>query len=123
MNWSYIAGFFDGDGCIINNFYTTKEKPKSDRKTPYTYTRLRRRLVFTQSNKQYKVLYAIRDWLERKLNTNIRIYDRGDGSSQLMIIRDADVLAVTKKIFKHLIVKKDKAIALLKTYENKELLK
>lgn len=122
MNWSYIAGFTDGEGYILNKVYTSRECSKNNGKY-YKISRLRRRIVLTQSEKQNKVLYNIQDFLNEQLKTDIKIYDRKDGSFQLMIIREKDVYTVAKKIIKKSIVKKEALRSLIKSYENPELLK
>lgn len=122
MNWSYIAGFTDGEGYILHKVYTTREYSKNNGKY-YTTSRLRRRIVLTQSKKQNKVLYKIKEFLDENLKTNVRIYDRKDGNFQLMIIRDADVYETCKRIVGHSIVKKEKIVGVLRSYENPELLK
>lgn len=122
MNWSYIAGFTDGEGYVLNKHYTTREFSKNNGKY-YNTTRHRRRIVLTQSEKQNQVLYDIQEFLNQELETDIKIYDRKDGNFQLMIIRDADVHTVAKKIIKHSIVKREALAKLLETYENPELIK
>ena len=121
MTWEYIAGFTDGEGYILNRHYTTKEYSKNVGKW-YTTTRHRRRIVLTQSDKQCKVLYDIGEFLDKELNTSIKIYNRKDGNHQLMIIRDADTKAVAEKILPFSIVKRRVLTDLLATYENPELL-
>jgi len=123
MNWGYIAGFTDGEGHIVNKVYTTKEKSVLKSGVKYYQTsRHRRRIVLTQSQKQVDVLYQIAKFLNKELDTNIRIYDRGDKCSQLMVIRKLDVYRMAKMIVHKSIVKKQKIEQLLDTYENPELL-
>ena len=122
MTWAYIAGFTDGEGYVMNRYYTTREFSKSNEKW-YVTTRLRRTIVLTQSQKQHDVLYRIAEFLNTELDTSIKIYNRGDGNSQLVIKRQADVLRVAKNIINDSIVKRDKLAELIATYENPELLK
>ncbi len=121
MNWAYIAGFTDGEGYVMNRYYTTREFSKSNEKW-YVTTRLRRTIVLTQSQKQHDVLYKIAEFLNTELDTSIKIYNRGDGNSQLVIKRQSDVLRVAKNIIEYSIVKRDKLAELIATYENPELL-
>ena len=121
MNWAYIAGFTDGEGYVMNRYYTTREFSKSNEKW-YVTTRLRRTIVLTQSQKQHDVLYRIAEFLNTELDTSIKIYNRGDGNSQLVIKRQSDVLRVAKNIIDDSIVKRDKLAELIATYENPELL-
>lgn len=117
MNWDYIAGFTDGEGNIVNKVYTTREKSSLKSGDKYYQTsRHRRRIVLTQSKKQVEVLYRIAEFLNKKLDTNIRVYDRGDNKCfQLMIIRKRDVYRMAKKIVNKVIVKKQKIELLLDT--------
>ena len=121
MNWPYIAGFTDGEGYVLNKIYTTYEYSKNNSKW-YNATRLRRRIVLTQSNKQNMVLYKIAEFLNRELDTDIKIYDRKDGNSQLVISRSFDTLRVARAIIPYSIVKYRVLHELISTYENPELL-
>lgn len=121
MNWDYVAGFNDGDGHVMVRHYTAREYSKANEKW-YVYSRLRRTIVLTQSNKQNDVLFRIAEFIDSELDTSVKIYDRGDGSSQLMITRQQDVFRVAKNIVDISVVKKDRLLELLATYENKELL-
>jgi len=101
MSWEYIAGFFDGEGCI----YRATKKGK---------VLNHYRLTITQVNTE--VLYTIKQFLQDN-NIVSRIHERQHLQSprcrtttMLVIDNYQNTLPFLNNILPHLIVKKDKAM-------------
>lgn len=90
MNWSYIAGFFDGDGCI------TKEKIW--------------RIILTNTNK--KVLESIRDFIGFGRIYSYRI--------NRLKINMQDTLTFIKKVKDKIIVRKPKVLECFEKLKDRE---
>jgi len=98
INWDYIAGFFDGEGCI--RIYAIKN---SNRKHVH--------FAIAQSTKNNSVLYQIQQFLKDEcIDSSIRdIKERkgevGNKTSYLYICKHLDILKVLVKIRSRVIVK------------------
>lgn len=94
MSWEYIAGFFDGEGCIYR-FNKNGSKIHSFR------------AFMSQNNKS--PLYAIQSFLT-DYNIDSIMYKGGRTESQLRITKQQDVLNFLDNILPYLIVKRQKAL-------------
>jgi len=93
MNWQYIAGFFDGEGCIM-------------------YGMGQNSISITQ--KRNKVLYDIQKFLFGN-DLQSHVYTtKSTGVSRLCISKTADTVRFLEGIFPYLIVKKVEAQDMLR---------
>ena len=100
MSWEYVAGFFDGEGCITFNKNNII------------------RIIFTQ--KEALVLDIIDKFLYQNDIRSKSNYIKLSGCINLCINRHLDQLVFLTKIIDHLIVKKSKAIEALKIIKNRK---
>ncbi len=99
LTWQYVAGFFDGEGCIMSN---TKANG-----------RIVKRVVISQ--KEDEVLYKIKDFL-KNYGINGNLYKgKSSGATNLDIRKMESVKLFLENVVDYLIVKKDKAREALKT--------
>jgi len=91
MDWSYIAGLFDGDGCP-SIFTSTHKKRKSI--SPSIGAKI---MIITSTPEKFGLLI---DFL-RKNNIYIKKY----GTKQLVIHRQNDVEKFCLNIYPHLMIK------------------
>lgn len=94
MNWSYVAGFFDGEGCVS----------KSNRKT-YSVT-------ICQADFQGQVLLDISEFLESE-GIGSAIYSAGKSirpCSNLMITNQRSLLKFLESVLPFIIVKRVKSL-------------
>lgn len=84
--WSYIAGFFDGEGCI----YVNKEN----------------RIRIEISQKRTFVLEEIMKFLNTEGITSIISYSKNDKASELRINKHREIMDFLEKILPYTIVKK-----------------
>ena len=97
MDWSYIAGFFDGEGNLHINFVKNK-----------SYLQLMCRIYSSDR----LILEIIKAFIDGKGN----IYRDKNGVYELTISKKTDVLFFLNNIFSHLILKKDAVNYVLKNY-------
>ena len=103
MEWAYIAGFFDGKGCI----YKVKRKGKL----------LPSRLI-TISQASRPVLDAITDFLLDNAISCLAVREVNPNHYILDINGMKDVLPFLQNVYPFLIVKKEKAQEAITTLEN-----
>lgn len=90
---AYIAGFLDGDGCIMAQLVRRKD---------YVYGyQVRTSIVFYQKSINKKIL----SWLKEKLKYGY-IRDRNDGMTEYTIVGLKEVREILKLLYKHLRLKK-----------------
>ena len=100
-NDAYIAGFLDGDGCIMAQLI---------RKHDYRFGfQIRTSIVFYQ--KQSKEDFM--QWLKNKLHYGY-IRKRKDGMIEYTIVGFSEVEAMLKRLYPHLVLKKNLAKMVLK---------
>lgn len=105
MNWAYLAGFTDGDGCI------TREMAKGR----YAYARLR----WAQKQDQSQVLFEIADFLRMQgikvTSRNFSVAHAGHKYPQceLGITNADDTRKALQKMLPYLVVKRHRAIEAL----------
>lgn len=104
MSWAYLAGFFDGEGCI--------EIAKASAGHSYRFERVRVRIC--QSDSQAAVLDEIAEFLiERGFHPTLGQHRPASGSWQaatrLTLNRAAENRRFLTKILPHLRVKQEKA--------------
>lgn len=97
---SYIAGFLDGDGCIMLQIVFRK-----DYKLGY---QIRPSIVFYQKTKNRKFL----EWLKNKLKAGY-VRNRNDGMSEYAIVGVKPVMKVLIRIVDLVKLKKKQAILAL----------
>ena len=111
MTWQYIAGFFDGEGCL------TIRKRSNYKKGFYSWE-----LNICQSLKQSKVLDEIKIFLDRE-KIKSKIYSsqsRNLGKCEmrrLIIGRIREIKNFIDKVLPYLIVKKEKCEKFLNDYK------
>ncbi|OGH26952.1 MAG: hypothetical protein A3C30_03050 [Candidatus Levybacteria bacterium RIFCSPHIGHO2_02_FULL_40_18] len=93
---SYIAGFLDGDGCIMLQLVF-----RADYRLGY---QIRASIVFYQKQKYKNFLF----WLKGKFQVGY-IRDRNDGMSEYTIVGSKPVIGILKKLMPYLRLKKDQA--------------
>lgn len=99
---AYIAGFLDGDGCIMAQLV---------KRIGYVYGyQIRTSIVFYQKTKNEKILY----WLKKKLSDVGYIRQRNDGMSEYTIVGMQSVKKVIEKLLPHLRLKKQLAKVMIK---------
>lgn len=101
MDFSYVAGFFDGEGCVRTQYKS------------YTL-----QITIVQSTKQDAVLFEIRDFLRTQgIKANLFVADTSNGRyapiRTLSIGDSASLIKFFNGVMPHLIVKKEKAIKAL----------
>jgi len=102
--FAYIAGFLDGDGCIMAQLVKRSE---------YVYGyQIRTSIVFYQKTKNEKIL----QWLKNKLSQGY-IRKRNDGMSEYTIVGMNSVKKVLQELLPFLRLKKDLAISVIKIIE------
>lgn len=107
MSWAYVAGFFDGEGCV-----DCREKTREDR--DFAHRRVFR-LTFYQNTRD--VLDRINLFLQGEgIEAVVRTHTRPDrvelghsGSYMLAITGVANVFKCLNGMFPYLIVKEDEA--------------
>jgi hypothetical protein len=104
MNWSYIAGFFDGEGCVS----------KANAKHCDLYA-----VHMAQHVKQDEVIYRIKDFLVEK-GIPVRLYRERNTFKQqehfmtrLVISKQCDVEKFLKAVLSLLLVKRKNALLAL----------
>lgn len=98
---AYIAGFLDGDGCIMAQLV---------KRSGYVYGyQIRTSIVFYQKTKNEKILY----WLKSKLSAGY-IRRRNDDISEYTIVGMKNVKKVLEKIILYLRLKKQLAKSIIK---------
>lgn len=104
MTWQYLAGFFDGEGCI------SIEKVGDGRNT---YRRVR--ITIGQSEPQHLVIYAIADFLDDHglhPRTYVQSYEHMSAAKpqhSLRLMRASEVRWFLEKMLPHLLVKEGQA--------------
>ena len=103
---AYIAGFLDGDGCIMAQLV---------RRNDYNFGyQIRVSIVFYQKQSHQEIL----SWLKSKLNYGY-IRQRNDGMAEYTIVGLREVKEILQLLVKHLRLKKalsHEVIELIKTY-------
>lgn len=99
---SYIAGFLDGDGCIMLQLVY-----RHDYVLGY---QIRTSIVFYQKQ-QYQTFLV---WLQDQFGGIGYIRDRNDGMSEYTIVGKTDVESVLKQLLPYLRLKKPQAVIALK---------
>lgn len=97
MNWAYVSGFFDGEGCVCYNRKRLDNGMQLD---------------FAQATKQEKVLLEIQSFLVAQ-NIKAPLYrspDYKSPRSNLKVVDYPSVYKCLKNMLPFLIVKKEKAI-------------
>jgi len=103
---AYIAGFLDGDGCIMAQLIRRKD---------YIYGyQIRTSIVFYQKSRNQKILH----WLKSQLKVGY-IRHRNDGMTEYTIVGLKEVALILRTILPYLRLKKDLAsgvIGIIKKY-------
>jgi len=120
LTWEYIAGFFDGEGCIC--FYDFKKKKtykdKKGNEKIYiinehrvrTYLVQNTRIFVQMVQKENKVLKIIGDFLvENGIKSYTYRVNKKGGCDSLQLSHHKMVQMFLENIYPYLIVKKDKA--------------
>ena len=98
---AYIAGFLDGDGCIMAQLV---------KRSGYVYGyQIRTSIVFYQKTRNERIL----DWLKTKLFEGY-IRRRNDDMSEYTIVGMKAVVKVLRQLLPHLRLKKELAKAILR---------
>ena len=98
---AYIAGFLDGDGCVMAQLVRRKD---------YIYGyQIRVSLVFYQKQNHQEIL----DWLKRKLKLGY-LRQRNDGMAEYTIVGLREVEKVLRLLYPYLRLKKTLARRVLK---------
>lgn len=93
---AYIAGFLDGDGCVLLQLVSRKD---------YIYGyQIRASIVFYQKINHKKILR----WLKHKLRLGY-LRDRNDKISEYTIVGLKEVQKVLELLYPHLLLKKKQA--------------
>jgi len=101
---AYIAGFLDGDGCVMAQLVRRKD---------YIYGyQIRTSIVFYQKSRNQRIL----QWLKSRLNFGY-IRQRKDGMTEYTIVGLKEVEAVLKILLPHLRLKKELAENVLRLIE------
>jgi hypothetical protein len=102
---AYIAGFLDGDGCILTQIVKRKDYK-------YKHT-IRFSIVFYQKKNNHWFLI----WLQKKINKgNIRI--RKDNMAELCILGSTPVKELLVLLMPYLVIKKNLAKLVIDIIEN-----
>ena len=98
---AYIAGFLDGDGCIMFQLVRRKD---------YIFGyQVRASIVFYQKRRNRMIL----EWFKDKLSDGY-IRDRNDGMSEYTIVGFSPTTKVLKLLLPYLRLKRDQAVLALK---------
>ena len=98
---AYIAGFLDGDGCVMAQLVRRKD---------YIYGyQIRTSIVFYQKSKNQRIL----QWLKSQLKFGY-IRSRNDGMTEYTIVGLREVEAVLKTLLPYLRLKKELAEQVVK---------
>jgi hypothetical protein len=98
---AYIAGFLDGDGCIMAQLIRRKD---------YIFGyQIRTSIVFYQKSKNQKILH----WLKSQLKLGY-IRHRNDGMTEYTIVGLEEVKLILKTLLPYLRLKKDLANGVIK---------
>jgi len=90
---AYIAGFLDGDGCVMAQLVRRKD---------YIYGyQIRTSIVFYQKSKNQEILH----WLKRRLKLGY-IRHRNDGMTEYTIVGLKEVESILVPLLSHLRLKK-----------------
>ena len=101
---AYIAGFLDGDGCIMAQLV---------KRRGYVYGyQIRTSIVFYQKTRNERIL----DWLKSKLSAGY-IRRRNDDMSEYTIVGMEAVAKILLRLLPHLRLKKELTKAMLKLIE------
>lgn len=100
MSWEYVAGFFDGEGCI--SLQTNTSHKQRD------YHRVR--LIFSQSARQDKVLDEIAEFLEAEGFHPTMTSTLGGSMTQLILYRKSEIGGVLDGMLPYLRVKHQQAV-------------
>lgn len=105
ISWSYITGFFDGDGCI--HFKNRENKDNYKHRTMMVY--------LDQAKFQGQVLYEISTFLKKE-NIEHRIVFNGKSGKYLRLVISSltNCEYFLKKVLPYTIVKKEKVINAIK---------
>jgi len=127
ITWQYLAGFFDGEGCICIYDYernkTIKDKPNKVYKYQEKLVKIslaqKIRFHVSMIQKETKVLEEIHQFLnEQKIKNSLYIYKNGIGSIQFSSHKA--VYLFLKQIYPYLHVKQKKAKLAIEFLEGKE---
>ncbi|MBI2094625.1 MAG: LAGLIDADG family homing endonuclease [Candidatus Omnitrophica bacterium] len=106
---AYIAGFLDGDGCIMAQLVRRKD---------YIYGyQVRTSIVFYQKQNHEEILY----WLKEKLKYGY-VRQRNDGMAEYTVVGFKEVLEVIRLLYPYLRLKKilaDHMIRLIESHPKK----
>jgi LAGLIDADG endonuclease len=107
MTWQYMAGFFDGEGCIC------VRRNKADDKFCAYCT-----LAISQRTDRAAVLLEIKEFLEErgivvKINMSKAHSLSPKEQAEIVVVRRADVLKVLRRMLPYLRVKNDRAIEVI----------
>ena len=98
--WAYIAGFLDGDGCIMLQLV--------NRKGYRLGYQIRASVVFYQKQLNRPFL----EWLKEKIGCGY-VRDRNDGMSEYTIVGSKPVTAILENLLPHLRIKRKQAVLAL----------
>ena len=107
LSWEYIAGFFDGEGCI--SLQTNVSHKQRD------YHRVR--LILAQSRHQDAVLFEIAEFLEGE-GFHPTVKPAGRSMTHLFLYRQGEIEDILCALMPFLRVKKEKAKDALKFIED-----
>ena len=102
---SYVAGFLDGDGCIMAQLVRRKDYALG--------YQIRTSIVFYQKNIHKEILY----WLMKKIKYGY-IRDRKDGMFEYTIVGLKETLKILNLLLPYLRLKKKVAKTVIKIIEN-----
>jgi hypothetical protein len=105
MTWEYVAGFFDGEGCV--SYGNTTARGKS-----YRYVSL----IFTQSEPQEEVIYEIKAFLEGEgfhPTSYIRHREGNRRSAHILRLNRQDEVGRFADILEPLVVVKKEEVRLI----------
>ena len=101
---AYIAGFLDGDGCVMAQLVRRKD---------YIYGyQIRTSIVFYQKSQNQRIL----QWLQSRLHFGY-IRQRKDGMAEYTIVGLKEVETVLKTLLPHLRLKKELAESVIRLIE------
>ncbi len=131
MTWQYIAGFFDGEGCIClrdyhkNKTYVDKNKnvkvyPIYDRGVRVILAQ-RTRIYILLAQKENGALKSIGDFIGKKgIKFGIHYSNKAKTSQNMEMGEHKSVEKFLSNIYPYLIVKKEKAKITLDYIKNKK---
>jgi hypothetical protein len=105
VNWSYIAAFLDGEGSILYSISSSTGYIEAPR------------LVWNQEEENDMVLYAIREFLEKR---DIRCsLDTSSAYTKLRVNNREGVRRALGRMLPHLWVKREKAVECIRLIDQK----